>query len=257
MLLFVRKNRGIELTPAGAAFYRSAEKIFAVIEDAVVQARMAGSESGPLRIALEEGFSTCPEAQRKLTAALMRLKKEEDIYISINDISNNEIVDQLQNQQIDIGFALLPERDSPSLRFYSRSLSYKPIHRDEMIMLISNYLPDWSYKENYDKQEIMELLSSLEVSVPRNDLRILSHVIRIYNSYDIRPRIRYTDSRIDSRLLAQLGMCSIFGPEQISLNENMDLHAVRLDNPETKMEYCAIYSELNQNPLVLKLLQYL
>ena len=255
--LFARKSRGIELTPAGTALYHAAERIFEAIDDAVKLARQAENASGTLRIAVEEGFSICPEAQKKLTSALLRLRKSEELLISIKDISSSEIVDQLQDQEIDLGFSLLPEQDSSSLRFYSRKLTYLPIHRDEMVMLISKYLPDWSYKDNYDTQEIRTLMSMLEVCVPRNDLRILSHVIRLFAAYDVRPKIRYTDSRIDSRLLTQLGMCSIFGPEQIAINENMDLHVVRMDSPETKMEYCAIYSEHNQNPLVLKLLEYL
>ena len=111
--LFFRKPRGVELTPAGRAFFDEAKAILARVGDAVAAAqRAARGEAG--RIGL--GFTSSASFHPFVPCAIRGFREAHpDVSLTLEESGTTELVAALQSRALDIAFVRSPVGESPDL----------------------------------------------------------------------------------------------------------------------------------------------
>jgi DNA-binding transcriptional LysR family regulator len=111
--LFLRKPRGVELTPAGRAFFDEAKAILARVGEAVAATRRAArGESGRIGIGFTSSASFHPFVPRAIRAFRERHPL---VALALEESGTTELVDALRDQAIDAAFVRSPVGESADL----------------------------------------------------------------------------------------------------------------------------------------------
>jgi DNA-binding transcriptional LysR family regulator len=111
--LFHRKPRGVELTPAGRAFFDEAKAILARVGDAVAATkRAARGEAGRIGIGFTSSASFHPFVPRAIRAFRERHPL---VALTLEESGTTELVDALRSEAIDAAFVRSPVGESADL----------------------------------------------------------------------------------------------------------------------------------------------
>lgn len=247
--LFNRSKRSVSLTPAGTALQRHIPGIDSALLQAESAVRAACAQSGQavqLTLGIDEGFSDCRVIQGRLSDILIDLQMANArLQVKIRDIPYAHLERLLITGDIDMGFALMPEKDSSHIKFHSKKLVSTAVYRDDLQLIVADRLlgPD-------RPADIRALLDLYPLLVPKSDERILTHILRIMSSLDITPRLEYVETQLESRLVAEAGMGLILGPLNTALASVNNMTCIPFNVPEANMEYCALYSTENEKEII-------
>jgi DNA-binding transcriptional LysR family regulator len=123
--LFDRSRRPIELTAAGAVFYRDVRKVLADIDAAQERARKAGGgEIGSLRVAF------IPPVAGDLLAEVLRTFREHypKIEVTLSEKHSSEQVGAIERGEVDVGFL---RRSAGGQNF-----QYEPVCKNRMVLAV-------------------------------------------------------------------------------------------------------------------------
>ena len=123
--LFDRSSRGVRLTEAGQLLLEEARRIFAHLNQSVDLVRRAGDgQIGHLAL----GF--LPSAAHSVLPSVLRRFRERfpNVELSLQEMSPDEEVQKLRNNQIDAGFLYLPVDET--------GLAIRPILREPFIVAL-------------------------------------------------------------------------------------------------------------------------
>ncbi|MGI4858391.1 MAG: LysR substrate-binding domain-containing protein [Janthinobacterium lividum] len=113
--VFRRLPRGVELTPAGAAFAQTARAIFVQLEEGRARAcRIARGDVGQVRVALTSSAAFHPLAPAAIRAFR---SAHPDIVIDLNEINAAEIIEAMSGGRIDVALLRKPNATPAELRF--------------------------------------------------------------------------------------------------------------------------------------------
>jgi DNA-binding transcriptional LysR family regulator len=111
--LFHRKPRGVELTPAGRAFFDEAKAILARVGDAVAATkRAARGEAGRIGIGFTSSASFHPFVPRAIRAFRERHPL---VALTLEESGTTELVEALRSEAIDAAFVRSPVGESADL----------------------------------------------------------------------------------------------------------------------------------------------
>lgn len=147
--LFIRNTRMVRLTPAGEALLKESDNLirqFFMVIKSVRNVAAGGDVSGVIKIGYEDSFD------RLILAKALSRMKEKYPYVEFNlqHYSFNRITKALNDNTIDIGFILLPDKKlSPKLQCHvlgedhlvlcaAKRLIHRPDQQDEYITLAQN-----------------------------------------------------------------------------------------------------------------------
>jgi DNA-binding transcriptional LysR family regulator len=113
--LFTRLARGVELTPAGAAFADGAQHVLAALENAVRHAtRVAHGETGSVRVGLTSSAAFHP----LVPAAIRRFREtHRDIALDLAEINAADIIEMMVAGGLDVAILRKPTESPEALRF--------------------------------------------------------------------------------------------------------------------------------------------
>lgn len=123
--LLERNNRGVTLTPAGAAFYEEVRSVLARLEHA--RSRAIQAEQGEVGM-LSVGFvsivdySLLPPALKSFRARFPRVE------VQLHELTTDAQIRELRAARLDLGLALAPV-DEPDLQF-------TPVSREELVLAV-------------------------------------------------------------------------------------------------------------------------
>lgn len=120
--LFNRAGRGVELSPAGAAFLREAQSLVEATDRArQVAADAAAGRTGSLSVGYTE-----PVAFDMLPHVLLRFRQEyPDVELQLSEMHSYQSVDQLEQRAIDVAYLRPP--------IESQSVELTMLHADPLI----------------------------------------------------------------------------------------------------------------------------
>ena len=111
--LFYRKPRGVELTPAGCAFFEEAKAILARVGDAVAAARQAArGETGRIGLGFTSSASFHPFVPRAIRAFR---EAHPLVALTLEESGTTELVAALRSRALDIAFVRSPVGESRDL----------------------------------------------------------------------------------------------------------------------------------------------
>src|ERR1700676_2916338 len=111
--LFHRKPRGVELTPAGRAFFDEAKAILARVGDAVAATRQAArGETGRIGLGFTSSASFHPFVPRAIRAFR---EAHPLVALTLEESGTVELVGALRSQALDIAFVRSPVGESPDI----------------------------------------------------------------------------------------------------------------------------------------------
>lgn len=111
--LFYRRPRGVELTPAGQAFFEEAKAILARVGDAVAAAhRAARGETGRIGLGFTSSASFHPFVPRAIRAFR---EAHPLVALTLEESGTTELVAALHSRALDIAFVRSPVGESPDL----------------------------------------------------------------------------------------------------------------------------------------------
>ncbi|ROO39664.1 transcriptional regulator [Pseudomonas sp. AF76] len=124
--LFVRKARGVELTPAGAAFLDQARLALSHAQEAVAAARRAAR---PAKKVFSVGFLTGQEAD--WLPSVTRLLRHElpNIEFKVISLQSPSLADAIQRGDVDLGFLRVEPR--PDVR-------YEVVAKEPLLVIMPN-----------------------------------------------------------------------------------------------------------------------
>ncbi|MCY0389669.1 LysR substrate-binding domain-containing protein [Robbsia sp. Bb-Pol-6] len=125
--VFRRLPRGVELTPAGAAFAETARAVFVQLEEGGKSARrIANGDIGRVRIALTSSAAFHPLAPAAIRAFRTA---HPDIVIELNEINAAEIIEAMSRGRIDAAMLRKPNETPGELRF-------DLLHEERMVLVL-------------------------------------------------------------------------------------------------------------------------
>ncbi|MFB4394229.1 MULTISPECIES: LysR substrate-binding domain-containing protein [unclassified Pseudomonas] len=105
--LFIRKARGVELTPAGSAFLEQARLVLSHADEAIAAARRAAK---PAKQVLSVGFLTGQEVDWLANVTRVLQFELPNIEIKVTSLQSPSLADAIQRGDVDLGFLRVEPR---------------------------------------------------------------------------------------------------------------------------------------------------
>lgn len=245
MLLFVRSNNTLQLTPAGEVMYQWMKEHQQSLNDALARAREAsGAPSGTLRI----GFVSSEQPPRRdAQAILLFQQKYPDIEISISRKPAQEIANHLLDQSLDIA-AMLDTEITRDTRF-----SYYESGLCRSVVAVSRTHP----LADFDPISLRAFANELFISVSPKYSPLMSNKIKqVCGIVGFVPRIREV-SGTDEQLAvveAQQGV-ALVADNHIS-NHNPLVRQLQLKEG-LSIPFVCVWNKKNTNSSIEKYLEIL
>lgn len=233
--LFIRTNRSVKLSPAGAVLYKEAKDLFARIDDIVEKVRSAdvgmtgqlkiaytGAERGVLPLVLKEFHNRYPDVQL-------------DIRYSNDESLRRAILDGT----VDLGFMLIFSDQLPE------GISTQSFFEDRVCIVFSKDHPLAAKQElspaDLEREPLLSFFisdSSAEYEDTKNMCRRYGFTPQIIrNVKDLASLLMQVESGIGITLLMQNVASKIGG-----------LKVVPIDNDGACVKLCLAWNSQNQNP---------
>lgn len=251
VLLFIRKNRSIELTPAGQLLMEKAEHIFNQIDALAGQVRQVGQslpQRQSLTLSLEEPVSANVDVCQQIVAVLQDLKREyKDVQISFHYESRPELGDRFSNEEADIYFRVASE--APGGPEYQCEL----LSEDRFVMVAAQSLVD-----QLAEPTVQELLRNYPLLALGDDGRSIIDICRMLADIDCKPDIHFSknDYTMVLELSTECGVALVPGKKAAEITGN-GLIALPIDAKNAAVSLYALYEKKNSNPLVVPFLEEL
>ena len=191
--LFVRNTRSVKLTPAGETLLREAGSIIhqsAMVLRTVRQAAQGTEVSGVLNIGYEDSFDRV-----MLAGALNRLReKYPNISFNIHHYSFNQMSQVLQENAIDMGCILLPDKK------LAANLNCEVLSTERMCLAAARRCIAEDRLEEY-----VELAQSVPMYMLDKNSKGISVVSRICADMDIAPDFHFVENVRAMLLYAEAG----------------------------------------------------
>lgn len=192
--LFIRNTRSVRLTPAGEALLKEADNLirqsFMVVKS-VRNVAAGGDVSGVIKVGYEDSFDRVI-----LARALSRLK-EKYPYVEINlqHYSFNRITKALNDNIIDAGFILLPDKK------LSPKLGCRVLSEDHLVLCAAKRLI--RHPDRLD--EYVALAQNEAMYLLEKNSKGISLVNRFCTALDLAPEYHFVDSVRAMLLYAEAG----------------------------------------------------
>lgn len=143
--LFIRSNKGIEITPFGKEFLPYARSV--VEQFRQIQA-FAGAKAIPAQqlTICNNHFSYISE----LAASLYEKHKAESLRVFVKNCSRQECIELVSNHSAEIGFCRIwnYQKESVLHQFKSKDVCFYPLHVSHIVAVVGKNNPLFSRKEN-------------------------------------------------------------------------------------------------------------
>lgn len=124
--LFIRKARGVELTPAGAAFLVQARLALAHADEAVAAARRAAK---PAKQVFSVGFLTGQEVDWLANVTRLLQFHLPHIEIKVTSLQSPSLADAIQRGDVDLGFLRVEPRPD---------VNYEVVAKEPLLVILPN-----------------------------------------------------------------------------------------------------------------------
>lgn len=192
--LFIRNTRSVRLTPAGEELLKEAENLIhqsSMVIKTVRNVASGGNVSGVLKVGYEDSFDRI-----LMSRALNRLrKKHPHIELNLQQFSFNRITKALNENTIDIGLILLPDKK------LSPKLSCKVLSEDHLVLCAAKCLIQ--HKDQLD--EYLELLQHEAMYLLEKNSKGISLINRFCTALDLAPEFHFVDTVRAMLLYAEAG----------------------------------------------------
>lgn len=237
--LFIRNTRSVRLTPAGEELLRESENLIrqsSMVIRSVRSAAEGGSISGVLKIGYEDSFDRIIMAN-----ALSRLKeKHPRIEINLQHYSFTHIIKALNDNAVDIGFILLPDKK------LSQKLECHVLSADHLTLAASKRL----IKKPDRPEEYIDLAQSEAMYLLEKNSKGTSMVTNLCSRLDIAPEFHFVDSVRAMLLYAEAGMGVAVVPKTvIDAYQSTLLCSYDLSNDDAFLCMTAAWHTENQSHL--------
>lgn len=243
VLLFIRKNNTLQLTPGGEIMYQWMKENQVSLNDAIQRARQANKEpQGELRI----GFVTSEVAPEREARSILEFQKQyPETRLSIVHCSAREIVEQLSDHSIDVATMINSGLTNGS-RFETMVTS-----TSEQFIAVSRAHP----LAEFEPISLRAFSNELFISVrPEYSPVMTSYIKMICNSVGFMPRIREVDNTTEqlAQVEAQQGVALV--PDNHFSKANPLVRQLRISE-SFPMHFVCIWDRLNTNPSIEKYLE--
>lgn len=195
--LFVRNTRSVTLTPAGEVMLEKANQLLRQSDSLLYSVRKAaqyGDSYGILRIGYEESF-----AQSTLGQLLNQMsEKYPGIELNLQCLSSTRINSALQNDMIDIGFVLLPDKHQ------HHNIKHRILCTDTLCLVASARLT--SGKNSLE--ELINLSNKYPICLLEKNAKGLNHISNLCRQMDVYTNFIFVKTIQDMLLYAESG-CGI------------------------------------------------
>lgn len=192
--LFIRNTRMVRLTPAGEALLKESDNLirqFFMVIKSVRNVAAGGDVSGVIKIGYEDSFD------RLILAKALSRMKEKYPYVEFNlqHYSFSRITKALNDNTIDIGFILLPDKK------LSPKLQCRVLSEDHLVLCAAKRLihcPD-------QQDEYITLAQNEAMYLLEKNSKGLSIINRFCTALDLVPEFHFVDTIRAMLLYAEAG----------------------------------------------------
>lgn len=235
--LFVRHNRKVELTQAGAYLRDELTKTFKRLDEAVAHAKLLHDGiDGNLKL----GYIGSA-MQKVIPELLLRFRtKHPNIIFTLNEMRNEEQIQALLNQEIDVGFVRMDR--------VPRGLSMRPVFVDTFSLVLPQNHPisehNFTNLGQLKDEPFILFDSSFSESYYVN-------VMQVFDDSGFTPLVsHYTANASSIFRLVENGFGVSVVPTSLKLGYSMGIKFIELQNIPQRTTLSAVWSSENMNPIL-------
>ncbi len=240
--LFVRNNRNVELTQAGAYLQKELTKYFKGLEDILHHAKLLHQGmTGQLRLAYVGSamYRLIPELLLKFR------EKKPNVLVNLKELDNKSQISALQNREIDIGFVRL-ERVPKGLHIH-------PATEETFSLVLPENHPVNKHNFEHLRQFKNENFILFDASYSES---YYEKVMQIFDNSGFYPNVSHSTVNASSiyRLVENNFGISIV-PTSLKYGYNFKVKFIELKNIRQRTALKIVWNNLNSNPVLLNFLR--
>lgn len=248
MQLFIRSNKGVKLTPAGAVMYQEFQALMDHYRRALKRGEMASyGYSGTLKIGILSGMEIGVEIQDMIH---QMSEKYPNVRMELKHFSHGEMVHALNRGELDLGVSI-------DLAFMGmQNVRYVNLRQCDPVLILSRNHP-LAKRETLSYRDLKneELVVVKEGDCPAGEKLIVEECRKYGNFY---PRLFYADSMEDAILWVESGLkCAIFNTEMSFIHSPLSKYYILEELKNKKSWIQAVYRRQNSNIALSLALEYL
>lgn len=233
--LFIRNTRSVSLTPAGEVMLEEANKLIRQSDSLLYSVQKAaeyGSDYGTLHIGYEESFS-----QETLSRILNRMRElHPGINVNIQRFTSNEIKKALQNNMIDVGFLLLPEKHLGS------NVDCQILSCDTLCLSTSSQL----LPAEASMEDFIRIADQVPICLLEKNAKGLNLISNLCQKMNVYTNFIFAESVQDMLLYAESGYgISVMPLSFLRYHSHSLLSVCPIKNPDAELCMAAIWSQDN------------
>ena len=236
--LFTRNTRSVSLTPAGEIMLKEANKLIRQSDSLLYSVKRAakyGNAYGSLRIGYEEAF-----AQETLSLILNQLREQYPaIDVNIQRFSSNEIKNALQNNIIDIGFILLPDK------YLGTHMDCRILSCDTLSLAASSRL----FKDDCTLENFLLLAEQAPICLLEKNAKGLNLISNLCQQMNVYTNFIFAETIQDMLVYAESGYgISVMPHSFLKYHSHSLLSYCEIKNPDAELCMAAIWNKDSSCP---------
>lgn len=244
--LLERKNRKIQLTPAGRLLLQNANELLSHYADVLEQIRSqadADHEHETLRVGIERPLAWVKECRAIVEHAIGMLQKERSrVHVEIFSIDQNAGSRMFKENLVDVTVTGPPVRE--------QDVAFAPLPIPGKLYLV--YLKN----EQTAGKSSREVLEEKGLAVQQNDMDGNQLTLEMLQQFGAKPQLRFYQETVDFVFAVEMGRTAAFCPDFLLSQLDTD----RLFTEEIGLlpsGFCVSFNQKTASPACLRLVELL